>query len=390
VSRRRIAVLTGSRAEYGLLYWTMKEIAAEPSLALQLIVTGSHLEKKFGMSVRQIEADGFSVDAAVPMNLGSSASVDIARALGEGVSGVARALDALRPDILLLLGDRYEVHAAATAAMIMRVPIAHLHGGETTEGAIDEAIRHAVTKMAHLHFVAAPQHRHRVLQLGESPDRVFVVGAAGLDNIARLDLLDRGSLEKTLGHELAEGYLMVTYHPVTLQPGGSAAAVAELLAALDEFAERSLIITGTNADPDGDPVRAALGDYAARHRGRVHLHETLGTLAYLSALKHAAAVVGNSSSGLLEAPSLGVPTVNVGDRQRGRLRAGSVLDAAEERSAIAAALRTALSPAFRAAIDPSRSPYGQPGAAKRIAVALRDLPLDGILLKRFRDLPRGG
>lgn len=373
---RRICVLTGSRAEYGLLYWTMKEIEADPSLALQLIVTGSHLEPKFGRSIRQIAADFFLIDDIVPMNLTGAAPLRVARSLGSGIAGIAAALERLEPDILVLLGDRYEILAAATAALIMRIPIAHIHGGESTAGAIDEAIRHCVTKMAHLHFVSAPQHRDRVVQLGEAPDRVFVVGATGLDNIDRLELLDRPGLEAALGHKLTDGYLLVTYHPVTL--GDS--AVGELLAALDRFPGRQVIITGTNADPEADQVRAALTDYAGRNPGRVYLHETLGTRVYLSAMKHCAAVVGNSSSGLIEAPSLGVHTVNIGDRQRGRLRAASVIDAPEERNAIAAALRSALLPGLP--VDPS-SPYGTPGAAKRIVSVLRDHPLDGILMKRF-------
>lgn len=386
--RRRICVLTGSRAEYGLLQWTMKEIADDPGLELQVAVTGTHLEPAYGMTVRQIEADGFPIAARIPMHLGDTSSTGTARSMAAGLSGIAEALDRLRPDILVLLGDRFEVHAAATAAMIARVPIAHIHGGETTEGAIDEAIRHAVTKMAHLHFVAAETYRTRVIQLGEVPERVFTVGAPGLDNIARLDLPDRAGLEHALGFELGDGFLLVTYHPATLQLERSTKGVGELVAALDHFAERRILITGTNADPGSAPIRALLTGYAATQPARVQFRESLGQRLYLSALKSAGAVVGNSSSGLIEAPSFGVPTVNLGDRQRGRLRAASVVDCGETREEIAQALACALAPDFRSGLDPLASPYGQPGAAGHICRVLRDHPLDGLLLKRFHDLKR--
>ncbi len=386
---RRICVLTGNRAEYGLLRWTMQEIADDPALELQVAVTGAHLEPKFGMTVRQIEEDGFSVDVRIPMHLEESSSVGIARSMAAGLAGIAEALDRLRPDILVLLGDRFEIHAGATAAMVARIPIAHIHGGEATEGAIDEAIRHSVTKLAHLHFVAAEAYRRRVIQLGEAPERVFIVGACGLDSLARLDPLDRPGLEAALEFPLGEGFLLVTYHPATLAPEESVRGVEELLAALDRFPERRVLITGTNADPGGAPIRAMLADFARERSARVLLRESLGQHLYLNALKAAAAVVGNSSSGIIEAPSLGVPTVNLGDRQRGRLRAASVIDCCETREAIAAAVGKALDPGFRAALDPSATPYGRLGAARLIRDVLRSYPLDDILKKRFYDLPAG-
>lgn len=382
-------MLTGNRAEYGLLRWTMREVAEDPALRLQVAVTGAHLESKFGMTVRQIEEDGFTIDARIPMKLEDSSSVGIARSMATGLGGIAEALDRLSPDVLVLLGDRFEVHAAATAAMVARVPIAHVHGGEVTEGAIDEAIRHAVTKMAHLHFVAAAAYRDRVIQLGEAPERVFIVGACGLDNLAHLEPLDRRDFERALGFPLGDGFLLVTYHPATLAPEASTRGAEELLAALDRFQERRLLITGTNADPGGEPIRAMLAAYARERPSRVLLRESLGQHLYLNALRAAAAVVGNSSSGIIEAPSLGIPTVNLGDRQRGRLRAASVIDCGEEREAIAAAIGKALDPVFRAALDPSATPYGRPGAARLIRDVLRSYPLDGILRKRFYDLPAG-
>ncbi len=385
--RRRVCVLTGSRAEYGLLRWTMSEIADDPALQLQVAVTGAHLEPKFGMTAERIEADGFAIDARIPMHLDESSPLSVSRSMAAGLAGIAEALDRLRPDILVLLGDRFEIHAAATAAMVARIPIAHIHGGEATEGAIDEAIRHAVTKMAHLHFVSAPAYRDRVIQLGEAPDRVFVVGAAGLDNLERIELPDRPALERELGVELGGGFLLVTYHPATLAAGDPAGGVAELLAALDEFPDLRVLITGTNADPGGDRVRDLISGYARAQPARVMLRESLGTRLYLGAMRAAAAVVGNSSSGIIEAPALGIPTVNLGDRQRGRLRAASIIDCAETRIAIAAAIATALDPKFLGAFDRSATPYGRPGAAKRIRDVLRDVRLDGILMKSFYDLP---
>jgi len=385
--RRRICVLTGSRAEYGLLYWTMREIAGDPDLELQVAVTGTHLEPAYGMTVRQIEEDGFSIDARIPMQMVDTSSTGTARSMAAALSGIAEALESLKPDILVLLGDRFEIHAAASAAMIARVPIAHIHGGETTEGAIDEAIRHAVTKMAHLHFVAADAYRDRVIQLGEAPSRVFTVGAPGLDNIARLELPDRADLERSLGFDLGDGYLLVTYHPETLRPEQSARGVVELLAALDRFPERRVLITGTNADPGSAPIRDLLASYVASQPARVRLCESLGQRRYLSALRAADAVVGNSSSGIIEAPALGVPTVNLGDRQRGRLRAASVVDCSETRDEIVEVLQRVLAPRFKSGLDPSATPYGLPGAAKRICRVLRKHPLEGILLKHFHDLP---
>ena len=384
-SRRKICVVTGNRAEYGLLRWTMQEIRDDPDLTLQLVVTGSHLEPRFGSTVRYIEEDGFSVDARVPIGLDDSSERGIARSMATALTGVTDALGSLRPDVLVLLGDRFEVHAAATAAMLARVPIAHIHGGEATEGAIDEAIRHAVTKMAHLHFVAAEPYRRRVIQLGEAPERVFVVGATGLDSLERLDLLDAKALEAEIGTTLGP-FLLVTYHPTTLASADPAEGVTALFAALDRFPNHRILITGTNADPRGEGIRRRIAAFADSNPARVVLRESLGQRLYLSALKASSAIVGNSSSGIIEAPSLGVPTVNLGDRQRGRLRAPSVIDCEETEDAIFRAIRQAIDPAFRAGIDPMSTPYGRPGAARRIREVLRTCRLDEILMKRFYNL----
>ena len=382
---RRICVVTGSRAEYGLLYWLLREIQGDPRLQLQLAVTGMHLAPEFGMTLRQIEADGFAPDARVDMLVASDTPAGIAKSIGLGVIGFADALARLGPDLMVILGDRFEILAAAQAAMVARIPIAHIHGGELTEGLIDEAIRHSLTKMSHLHFVTTERYRERVIQLGEAPDRVWNVGAPGLDAIRRLPRLDRESLSASIGFDLRARYFLVTYHPLTLSEGGRE-AIDALFAALAEFPAYRILITGVNADPGNRVVREAIRDFSAANPGRVHVVESLGQHRYLSALAHAEVVVGNSSSALIEAPSLRVPTVNVGDRQRGRIRAATVIDAIENRLAIAEAIRTALSPAFREGLRDAESPFGDGHAAERIRDILAVHPLEGLLVKRFWDV----
>lgn len=382
---RKICVVTGSRAEYGLLYWLLKEIQADPRLDLQLAVTGMHLSPEFGMTVRQIEADGFVPDARVDMLVSSDTPAGIAKSIGLGVIGFADALARLAPDLLVILGDRFEILAAAQAAMVARIPMAHIHGGELTEGLIDEAIRHSLTKMSHLHFVTAERYRERVIQLGESPDRVWNVGAPGLDAIRRIPRMDRGALSGSLGFDLRAPYFLVTYHPVTLVDGGRQGADA-LFGALAEFPEYRLLITGANADTGNSAVREAIQAFSAANPGRVFSAVSLGQQRYLSALAHAEAVIGNSSSALIEAPSFRVPTVNIGDRQRGRLRAMTVIDTPEEQRAIVEGIRKALSSSFRAGVKDAVSPFGDGHAAERIRDVLAQHPLDGLLVKRFQDI----
>jgi UDP-N-acetylglucosamine 2-epimerase (non-hydrolysing)/GDP/UDP-N,N'-diacetylbacillosamine 2-epimerase (hydrolysing) len=384
---RKIAVVTGSRAEYGLLYWLLKALQADPDIELQLIVTGMHLSPEFGLTFRQIEQDGFSIDAKVEMLLSSDTPVGVAKSIGLGVIGFADALARLQPDVLVVLGDRFEILAAAQAALALNIPLAHLHGGETTEGAIDEAIRHSISKMAHLHFVAAEDYRRRVIQLGEQPERVFTVGGLGLDNILKLPLLAREELEAALDFKLGPVNFLVTYHPVTLGQDSTEQAVSALLDALDTFPQARLIITKANADAGGRIVNRMLEEYAARQPQRIYLSTSLGQLKYLSAMRLVDVVIGNSSSGLIEAPALRKPTVNLGERQRGRLRAGSVIDCAETREAIAAAIRQALSPEFQHTAATCASPYGTGGAGGRIVEVLKSVSLDGILRKTFYDLP---
>ncbi|MDQ8021296.1 MAG: UDP-N-acetylglucosamine 2-epimerase [Moraxellaceae bacterium] len=389
---RKIAVVTATRAEYGLLYWLLKALQADPGVSLQLIVSGAHLSDRHGLTVQQIEADGFDIAARVVMDLGDDSPAGVTRSLGHATIGFAEALQRLQPDLMVILGDRYELLAAAQAALLARVPVAHIHGGETTEGALDDAVRHALTKLSHLHFVAAEDFRRRVIQMGEAPERVFVVGATGLDNIVQLPLLSEAELAAQLDfplHDAAQPTapcFLVTYHPVTLGED-SAADCRALLAALDGFAGARIILTGANADPGREAVEREMEAFAAARPDRVLLRASLGQLRYLSAMRWADVVVGNSSSGLLEAPAIGTPSVNVGERQRGRPCAPSVISCAATTEAIRAAVTQALSAAHRAIAAQRVTPYGTPGAAQRIAEVLRRQSLQDIVVKHFHDLP---
>lgn len=386
---RRIAVVSGGRADYGLLRPVMAAIRAAPDLDLQLLLTGAHFSARHGATARVAAEDGFPVAAEVDIGLDGDADTPVAvtRAVGRATIGFADAFERLRPDLVLVLGDRYEILAAAQAAALARIPLAHLHGGEITEGAVDEYIRHAVTKLAQLHFVSTPEHGRRVVQMGEDPDRVFVTGAPGLDEIARLRPLDRAAFEAALpGWRFGPVNLIVTFHPETLSGADPAAQVDELLAGLDTLPQAHVLVTGVNADAGNRAVAARMEAWVALRPGRAVMVASLGQARYLSALALMDAVVGNSSSGLIEAPSFRLPTVNVGDRQGGRLRAASVIDCPCRRAAVAAALARALDPAFRAGLAGLVNPYGDGGAAPRIVSVLRNVGLAGLAVKRFRDL----
>lgn len=384
---RRICVVTGSRADYGLLVWLMREIAADPALQLQIVATGMHFAPEFGLTYREIERDGFVIDVAVEMLLSSDTPVGTAKSIGAGVMGCADALSQLQPDMLVVLGDRFEVFAAAQAAMALRVPIAHIHGGESSEGAIDEAIRHAITKMAHLHFTAAAAYRQRVIQLGEAPERVFNTGAVGLDHLSHMQPLDTAMLERDLQFALRPGPLILcTYHPTTLAEADPDESMRALLDALDGVAGARVVLTLANADAGGRRVNDIARAYGAARGDRVKVVTSLGQLRYLSLLKLADVVVGNSSSGIIEAPAVGTPTVNIGRRQDGRLRAASIIDCGDSAQEIRDAITTALSAPHRDAVS-GPMPYGEGGASARIKQVLKETPLDGLLLKRFHDLP---
>lgn len=375
---RRICVVTGGRADYGLLYWVMRDIAAEPGLELQLIVTGGHLEPRFGETVRVIEADGFRIDARVPLDLTDDSPAGVGRSMARAVSGVGEALADLQPDLLLLLGDRYEILAAASAALVHALPVAHIAGGDITRGAIDDAARHALTKLAHVHFATHEAAAHRVRQMGEEPWRVHVVGSPGLDHLRRTSLLDRPALEAALGRPLGGRNLLVTFHPVTLADEGGLAQVHALLAALDETAgDATVWITGVNADAGRAAIAALLADWAER-RPNTHLSDSLGQLRYLSLMKIADAVIGNSSSGLYEAPAFGTPSVDVGERQAGRPAAATVIHAEPDAVAIAAAIGQALA----APRGDGETPYGDGRSAMRIVEVLNGLPDRAALLAK--------
>ncbi len=383
---KKICVVTGTRAEYGLLRWLMAGIQAAPGLELQLLVTGMHLAPEFGLTYQAIEADGFKIDRKVEMLLSSDTAVGVSKSLGLAICGFADALADLQPDLLLVLGDRYEILAAVSAAMLARIPIAHLHGGELTEGAFDDAIRHAISKMSHLHFVAAEEYRQRVIQLGEAPERVHLVGGLGIDNILRLPRLSREELEQSLDFRLGPRNLLVTFHPVTLEKGSAQQQMAELLAALDSLEQTHIIFTMPNSDTESRGLFEMIDGFVARHPDTAKAYTSLGQLRYLSAIHHVDAVVGNSSSGLAEVPSFKKCTINIGDRQRGRLKASSVIDCPPQRDEILTALSLGLSPAFQAVLCNTNNPYGDGGAAEKIVTILEIVDYSQLLKKHFHDL----
>jgi UDP-hydrolysing UDP-N-acetyl-D-glucosamine 2-epimerase len=384
-ARRRISVVTGSRADYGLLRGILTRLQQMDDVELSVIACGMHLVPKFGETWRLIEADGFPIAARIDLQLSDDRAETVARGTGIGITGFAEALPKLAPDLLLVLGDRFEILAAAVAATLLNIPIAHIHGGEVTAGAFDDAIRHAITKMACVHYVAAEPYRQRVIQMGENPDFVFNFGAPGLDLADTAPVMSRPELFASLGIGGPERFLLVTLHPTTAQPEADAANVKALLGALAEIGDRSFIFTGVNADPGHGMIDDALRAFVAARPGRAQIFTSLGSERYWAALRLADAVVGNSSSGILEAPAVGIPSVNIGDRQLGRLRAASIIDCAADQTAILAGLRSILDGRFQP--DGSRQPpYGRGGASEKIAGSLQRIDLTRAFPKHFHDL----
>lgn len=383
--KRKICVVTGSRAEYGLLRPLMNGLRAAAGCELQVIVTGMHLSPEFGCTYTELERDGFHIDRKIEMLLSADTPTATAKSIGLGIIGAAEALNDLAPDVLVVLGDRFEIFAVVVAALVAKLPVAHIHGGETTEGAFDEALRHSITKMSQLHFVAAEEYRRRVIQLGEQPDCVFLVGGLGVDSIERLALLSKSSLESDLGIKFGPRNLLITFHAVTLDELESAAQMDELLAALDELPDTGLIFTMPNADSGGRALIRQIDEYVEQ-RPNALAFTSLGQLRYLSLLQFVDGVVGNSSSGLAEVPSFRKGTINVGDRQRGRLSADSVINCAPQRAAIRDALQQMYSPNFQTSLQTVRNPYGDGGAAEKIVEILRVHPLKSIVKKRFYDI----
>ena len=385
MTKRSVCVVTGSRAEYGLLYWLMKEIQTAKDLELQIIATGMHISPEFGNTYRQIEQDGFKIDKKVEMLLSSDSEVGITKSMGLGLIGFADAIDNLKPDLIIVLGDRFEIFSAVSAAMIAKIPVAHLHGGEATEGSIDEPIRHSITKMSHLHFTSVEEYRNRVIQLGEQPNRVFNVGGLGIDNINKLELLSRVDLEKAINFNLGEKNILVTFHPVTLENSTAEAQFRELLDSIDTLQNTKIIFTKANSDTDGRVINNIIDDYVANHSNTIAF-TSMGQLNYLSSLQFVDAVVGNSSSGLLEAPSFNIATIDIGDRQKGRIKADSVISCLPKKKDIIGALNALYSEDFQNIVANTKNPYGEGGASKEILKIIKDIGLDDILKKPFYDI----
>ena len=383
---RKVCIFTSTRAEWGLLRGVAEQIHQSGCLQLQLLVSGSHLSEKFGMTVREIEAGGFAADEQVDILKYDDTPSGICKTMGLALSGYGEALGRLKPDVLVLLGDRYETFCAAAAAQIQRIPVAQMHGGETTEGAVDEAFRHSITKMAHLHFASCEEYRRRIIQLGENPDWVFNVGALGIENIRKIELMSREELESSIGFPLDKPFFLVTFHPVTLENDTAGKQFGALLSALEQFPEHKIIFTKANADTDGLTINEMIDVCASAHPDRCLAVASLGLRRYLSAMKLCDAVVGNSSSGILETPVFGIPTVNIGDRQKGRVRTESIIDCLPDFGSIVFAIQKALNPEFRAGIESLKHPCEKAETARTIVNVLETARLADLLKKPFYDM----
>lgn len=383
----KICVVTGTRAEYGLLYWTLKAIEDNPNTELSLLVTGMHLSPEFGLTYRQIEVDGFRINGKVEMLLSSDTSVGISKSMALGLIGFADLYNQLKPDWILVLGDRFEIFSAVTAAMNARIPVAHCHGGEATEGLIDEAIRHSITKMSQLHFTATEEYRNRVIQLGEQPDKVFQVGALGIENINRLKLLEKAEFEESIDFKLSDLNFLVTYHPVTLENASAKEQFSALLDAINKYKNAAVIFTKANADHDGRIINQMIDEFVKQNKDRAIAFNSLGQLRYLSAIKHSQLVIGNSSSGLIEAPSFKKPTINIGDRQRGRIEAESVITCGSDQQQILEAIDLAFSLSFQEKLKHLTNPYGEGNPSEKIVATILNTSVENILKKKFFNLP---
>ncbi len=382
---KKICVVTGTRAEYGLLYWLLKEIEADKELKLQVIVTGMHLSPEFGLTYQEIEKE-FKINKKIEMLLSSDTSIGISKSMGLAQISFAESYEELKPDIVVVLGDRYEIFSATSAAMIAKIPVAHLHGGEITEGAFDESIRHSITKMSHLHFTATNEYKNRVIQLGEHPNRVFNVGGMGIENIKRLKLLSKVEFEKSIDFKLNKRNILVTFHPVTLENSTAKEQFQELLDAIDKLEDTNIIFTKANSDTDGRVINQMIDEYVAKNVYKSVGFTSLGQLRYLSALQYVDAVVGNSSSGLGEAPSFRIGTINIGDRQKGRIKASSVIDCDPNKDSILNSFEKLYSKEFQETLKAVTNPYGDGCASKKIVEILKSVDLGNILKKSFYDL----
>lgn len=384
--KRKICIITGSRSEYGLLRCLMRELSEDKDVDCPFIVTGSHLAPEFGLTWQEIEKDGFKITKKVEMLLSSDTRNGTCKSMGLAMIGMTEALEELRPDIVVVLGDRFEIFAAATAAMVCGYPLAHIDGGELTEGAIDDSFRHCITKMAHLHFTATERYRLRVIQLGEMPDRVYNVGGIHVDALKNISLLDKKQVETKLGTPLSGKTICVTYHPETLDNNPQEKHVRALLDALMMLVDTTIIITLPNADPGSRTIIEKIRKFG-NQSGNVHIFESLGHTCYLSLLQYVDVVVGNSSSGIVEAPLFAIGSVNIGDRQKGRVSGESIINVPPEKESIYQAIRRAQSAEFKAGLKSLENPYGTGGAAARIKDILKQVELAGLIRKRFYDFP---
>lgn len=387
---KRICVVTGTRAEYGLLKPLMKKINDDVELELMIVASGMHLSPEFGLTYREIETDGFCIDEKVEMLLSSDSPVGICKSIGVGILGFAEILERKQIDMMILLGDRYETLSAAICAMIMRIPIAHLHGGELTEGLIDESIRHSITKMSYLHFTSTKEYRNRVIQLGENPERVYNVGAIGVENIHQMQLMTKKKLEKSINFNLKDPFALVTYHPVTLEKDTVENQFKVLLEVLDEIPSLNYIFTKANADTDGRVINELIDKYVQVNPQRACAFTSLGQLRYLSAVKYSELVIGNSSSGIIEVPSFHKPTINIGDRQKGRICAASVINCGNTKQEIWDAILKGLSEDYHKVCSMADNPYEKEGTSTRIVEIIKKfLNVEKIDLKKpFYDLRR--
>ena len=380
---RKICVITGSRAEYGLLSGLMKAIKEDESLELQVIATNMHLSPEFGLTYKEIEQDGFFINKKVEMLLSSDTSNATTKSVGLATIGFADACEDLKPDMIVVLGDRFEILAAVTAALFYKIPVAHLHGGEITEGAYDDCIRHAITKMSHLHFTSTEEYRQRVIQLGEDPKRVFNVGAPGIENIKKVPLMNKKELESTLdGFTFNDKTILITYHPVTLENSTAEEQIQNLLSALDEYHDIKIIFTLPNSDTDGRVIIRLINEYVSKHPEKAIAYPSLGLKRYLSALQFVKAVVGNSSSGIIEVPSFGIPTLNIGDRQKGRIAADSVINCGTSKKDILDGLDKVLNSGH----TEIHNPYEGKNTTADILHVLKTYPLEGLIQKTFYNL----
>ncbi|PWH86405.1 UDP-N-acetylglucosamine 2-epimerase [Brumimicrobium oceani] len=384
---RKICVITGTRAEYGLLHWTMKAINDSKDLELQIVVTGMHLSPEFGNTYKEIEADGFTINKKIEMLLSSDTPIGVSKSMGLAMISFADVYADLKPDIIVVLGDRFEIFSAVSSAMIARIPVAHCHGGEATEGLIDEPIRHSLTKMSHIHFPSTDEYKKRIIQLGEKPSSVHNVGALGIESIKKMALLDRDTFEKSINFKLdAKHHFLVTFHPVTLENSTAEKQIKELLEAFKELDDIKIIFTKANADTDGRIINSEIDDFVRENPEISTVYNSLGQLRYLSALQFIDVVIGNSSSGLIEVPSFKKATINIGDRQKGRIKAESVIDCLPEKVNIKKAIINAISPEFKKIVEKVKNPYENGFSSNKIVDVLQKVELTNLIKKKFYDI----